>query len=328
MEPFTVVSAELSGLDAAIETAMGAYGVKGLAAAVIKDNKLVYERCFGYADRERGRRMDASTHVEAASLTKPLFAYVVLKLAAEGQLDLDRPLATYPVDPPTDDARIRLLTARHVLTHASGLPNWGSIPLPMLFTPGNGFHYSGEGFSYLQRVVEQVTGKRLDRLIQDEVFNPLHMDDAALVWTGPLNRTLAVSYNENGDPEPLRSTVYHRIGYYEPNAAFSLYTNIREYPKFLMGFVDAAYAKRVLESQNPAAENVNWGLGWGEFHGALWHWGDNGGYKSFVAFNAEKRDGVVIHTNSFTGLAACHAILDAVTDADFSDVFDFIHTAE
>ena len=318
----------IGDLDAVAIGAMEEYGVQGLAMAVLHEDHLICERCFGVADPAAGRAVDFSTHFEAASLTKPVFGYVVLKLAETGLIDLDRPLATYPAEPPTTDERIRLLTARHVLTHASGLPNWDKKPLPMLFTPGNGFHYSGEGYAYLQRVVEQATGRRLDHLLQEEVFNPFHMDDAAMVWTGPLNRTLAVSHGEDGAPEPMRRTAWHRIGYYEPNAAFSLYVNIREYPKFLINAITPAFTERVLETLNPAGENVFWGLGWGEFRGALWHWGDNGGYKSFVLRNAAAGDAIVIHTNSFTGLSACQDIAEYVFDTDFSDVFRFIAGAE
>lgn len=324
--PFTVLPETVSGLNNTIESAMSAHNVRGLAAAVLHEDRLVYQACFGSAGN--GRAMDETIHFEAASLTKPVFGYVVLTLAAQGRFDLDRPLATYPVKPPTDDARIRLLTPRHVLTHSSGLPNWGEKPLPMRFSPGNGFHYSGEGYAYLQRVIEQATGRRLDHLLQDEVFNPFGMDSAAMVWTAPLNKTLAVAHDASGEPEPLRSSVWHRIGYYEPNAAFSLYATIRDYPKFLLNAVTPDFVKSVLETQNPAGKNVNWGLSWGVYHGALWHWGDNGGYKSFVCRNAEAGDAVLVHTNSFSGLAACKDIVNAVTDTDFSDVFAFIETAE
>lgn len=325
---FEILPERLDTLETATRQAMENFSVKGLALAVIHGGALLYEGAFGLRDAERGLHFTPETHVEAASLTKPLFAYAVLQMVRRGELDLDRPLVTYPVPNPTEDPRGRQITARHVLTHSTGLPNWGMRPLSLAFAPGTGFSYSGEGFTYLQQVAEAISGKRLDHLLQEEALTPFGMEDAALIWTGPLNKTLAVPYDEEGRPEARRPHAWHRIGYYEPNAAFSLYCTIRDYPKFLIHGITADVQNRVLSTLHPAGPQISWGLGWGTFSGGLWHWGDNGGYKSFVIWNAEQQDGLVIHTNSFTGLSACRAIADHITDSDFAPVFAFIDTAE
>lgn len=81
------------------------------------------------------------------------FAYAVMQLVQEGHLDLDVPLATYVPDRwIADDAQFLRITARHVLSHRTGLPNWRSQedPLRVAFEPGLRFQYSGEGYSYLQ----------------------------------------------------------------------------------------------------------------------------------------------------------------------------------
>src|SRR5690348_7172749 len=138
-------------------------GVPGLSMAVLDRGALAWQQSFGVAD---------DTLFEAASTSKPVFAYAVLQLVERGVIDLDRPLALYhrpPYLPP--DARLDRITARHVLTHSSGLRNWGDEGKPETFVPafepGTRFRYSGEGFFWLQLVAEKLTGKGLDALMRE-----------------------------------------------------------------------------------------------------------------------------------------------------------------
>lgn len=94
----------------------------------------------------------ADTIFEAASLSKPVFAYAVFR-SLESYLPKPYPIA---------DPRGTAITARHVLTHTSGLPNWrhaAAEPLKLHFAPGTQYLYSGEGFYFLQTVVERITGR-------------------------------------------------------------------------------------------------------------------------------------------------------------------------
>src|SRR5215210_7961178 len=124
--------------------------VPGLALAVV-DGKRVWRRGFGDAIEESAQPVSDETVFEAASLGKPLFAYAVLRLVDAGVLDLDRPLYDYLPSPEADTPRMRRVTARHVLTHTSGLPNWRHTagPLAPETEPGETYAYSGEGFFYL-----------------------------------------------------------------------------------------------------------------------------------------------------------------------------------
>jgi CubicO group peptidase (beta-lactamase class C family) len=116
--------------------------IPGLSIAVIRDGKIMWEGEFGQKSAVKNRATDGpvlrDTLFTAASLSKPVFAYIVLRLADRGVIGLDRPLYTYGfsygrVD---KDPRSKLITARMVLDHTTGLPNWGGTPLEFLFTPG------------------------------------------------------------------------------------------------------------------------------------------------------------------------------------------------
>ena len=112
-------------LNTAIPNLMREADVPGLSIAVIQDGKVLLNQSFGVMNAGTREPVTASTVFEAASLSKPVFAYAVLKLADAGKLDLDKPLVQYLGDSYIkDDERVNLITARRVLTHSTGFPNW------------------------------------------------------------------------------------------------------------------------------------------------------------------------------------------------------------
>ena len=176
--------------------------VPGLAMAFIKNGELVMSQCLGIADTERGIPVSNETYFEAASLTKPFFGRLVFELADEGVIDLDRPLSEYEQSwTPCTDARFACVTAKDVMSHASGLPNWGKLPMELYFEPKHGFSYSGMGYYYLQSIIEKRLGTRLDDLMQKRLLDPFGMDKAALIWTGAMRHALARTVDVNGHAE-------------------------------------------------------------------------------------------------------------------------------
>ena len=121
----------------------------------------------------------------AASLGKPVFTFAALHLFDEGKLDLDRPLKSYVPGHAPDDARGDKITAHDVLSHSSGLRNWcARVDQPLVpdFEPGSRFQYSGEGFFYLQRAVEHITGMSFERFMEQRLFQPLGMKSSTYLW--------------------------------------------------------------------------------------------------------------------------------------------------
>ena len=317
---------KLNLLDRTVEESMRENNVPGAVFALIKSGKLADQRLYGVSDVTTGAPITAQTYFEAASLTKPVFAYTVFRLADAGVIDLDRPLYTYGVQPPSDDPRVELVTAKHALSHATGMPNWDKHPLSLAFTPGESFSYSGEGYAYLQRTVEHLTGRRLDDLMQEYAFDALGMEGATMIWTPALQRSFATAHDADGKPKPLRKNARHSSGY-EPNAAYSLYADVGVYPPFLQCLArnfDPMFAA----VQNPAGHGVHWGLGLGFYEELVWHWGDNGGYKSLFLVDRETGDALLMHTNGYNGLEVCFTAFELLTGRDLSDVSAFIASAE
>jgi CubicO group peptidase (beta-lactamase class C family) len=267
--------------------------------------------------------VDADTVFEAASLSKPVFAYAVLKLVDAGKLDLDAPISKYLPGDYVDDPRQSAITARRVLSHTTGFPNWRppGQPLKIHFAPGERFSYSGEGFVYLQKAVERLTGQTLDAVMKRLVFEPLRMTSSSYVWEDRYERRKATGHDAAGVPRPMRRPA-------EAFSAASLHTTAGDYARFLAAALDGSglQARTAAEMIRPQvhvdegcqnciatkatgrlSRELGWGLGWGleetEDGISLWHWGDNGGsgFHCFVAGYPRQRLGVVVFTNGLGG---------------------------
>ena len=183
--------------------------VPGLAFAVVEGTR-VSTYVFGTARRELLEAVSDSTEFEAASLGKPVFAAAVLRLVDAGALELDRPLSSYVAFPDVADPGARAITARHVLSHTTGLPNWRQAPGPLLpaSAPGSRFSYSGEGMFYLQRVIEQLLSRPIEHVMREQVFDPLGMAASSYVWQPGFADRMASGYDERG----IALEVYADIG--------------------------------------------------------------------------------------------------------------------
>jgi CubicO group peptidase (beta-lactamase class C family) len=170
---------------------MRALGVPGVGIAVVEQGRLAWSRGFGVTHAGRGTPVTASTLFEVASLSKPVFAYMVLQLVDRGELSLDRPLVEY-LRPAYlgEGAWVDAITARDVLRHSTGLPDWRKDPahekLAPAVAPGTRIDYSGEAIFWLQRVVETVTGESLDESMQRLLFGPAGMRDSSYGWSPAL----------------------------------------------------------------------------------------------------------------------------------------------
>jgi CubicO group peptidase (beta-lactamase class C family) len=170
---------------------MQAFAVPGVGVAVVEDGEVVWSRPFGVTHALTRTPVDARTVFEDASLSKPVFAYLVLQLVDQGLIDLDRPLVQdRRPDYLADHPWIERITARDVLRHSTGLPNWRKSPtteklVPMV-EPGTRIDYSGEAIFWLQLALETITGQSLDESMQAHLFGPAGMKDSSYTWNADL----------------------------------------------------------------------------------------------------------------------------------------------
>ena len=307
----------ITNLETQIPQLMQTALIPGFSLAMIRDGELFWSKGFGVKNRSTKQPVDNKTIFAAASLTKPLFAYAVLKMVERGQLDLDAPLTKYTDKPYIPDRRIELVTTRRVLSHTSGFPNWsGNKPVWFKNQPGTKFGYSGEGFLYLQKVVEKITGQPLANYLQQQILLPLGMNSSSLVWESAYATTASDGHNRRGKPAPMS----------KPKAAVSagsLRTTATDFAQFLIammksGTIDSpklteTSLQQMLTPQIKMSRSIDWGLGWGlekTNNGRFfWHWGDLGTFKSFTLASKESNTGIVILTNSQNGLKICEQIV-------------------
>jgi CubicO group peptidase (beta-lactamase class C family) len=107
--------------------------VRGVSLSLLRDRQPIWSGSFGVTRKHHSESVGPDTVFQAASLSEPVFAYIVLELVDQGILELDRPLTHYWRNEfAVDDPLVGRVTARHVLTHTTGWPNWrpAGEPLP------------------------------------------------------------------------------------------------------------------------------------------------------------------------------------------------------
>ncbi|HEY0380327.1 MAG TPA: serine hydrolase [Pyrinomonadaceae bacterium] len=324
-------------LEKLIPQLMADGGVPGLSVLLIHDNKVFWQHSFGVTNVETKQPVTADTVFEAASLSKPVFAYGVLKLADAGKLDLDTPLVKYlPGAYVESDERLNQITARIVLSHRTGFPNWRrGDKLTINFTPGERFSYSGEGFVYLQKVVERLTGGPLDAFMRKTVFGPLGMTSSSYVWQAAYESRKAYGHDPFGSITGRRKPA-------EANAAASLHTTLEDYAKFVTAVMTGAGLKKksaremltpyvkVQEgctdcvsnpTNGPLSQAVSWGLGWGLQHtsdgDSFWHWGDsNNDAQAYVVAFPKRKLALMVFANSGNGHSIFPRIIEAAVGGE------------
>lgn len=322
-------------LDTTVPCLLDKHKVPGAAVAIVRNGELYFSKSWGKRKDDRDSPIIDQTLFPAASLTKPVFAYGALMLVREGKLDLDRSLSDYLDEPYIEgDDRIKKITARMVLSHTSGFPNWrpgfwtGSPqPLKILFEPGTNFKYSGEGYNYLQRVVENITGQPLDVYMKNAVLDPLGMKDSYFVWNEAMESVIVTPHDNWGHPAEKRQWRPEK-----PMGAGTLFTTIEDYATFLSAMLltpgqaeqmttssqmlSPNDLEKMLEPQieidNPFAWSQGWGLEKHKGSWYFWQWGDNPGIKHFAAGSRSQNLAVVVFTNGQNGKKVYRPIVEAI----------------
>jgi CubicO group peptidase (beta-lactamase class C family)/predicted alpha/beta superfamily hydrolase len=320
-----------SKLDEFLKSQMDSIGIPGLSFGLINDGQLVYHRTFGVTNVQTNQPVSNKTIFDAASMTKTPFAFLVMRLAERGVLNLDKPLFTYlPYPDIAHDKRYKLITARMVLSHTTGFPNWRFFnkdgKLDIKFTPGTQFQYSGEGYEYLANVVAhllKIKKNALQEVFNEEVAKPLGMDKTYFTWnswleehraTGHVDGKVAGGYGINSD---------------NPNfyASYSMQSEAANYARFLIGMMTEKGLKKesydhMLKAQFPNASKAGqgqWGIGIAikptEFGDQYSHDGFNLNFTSAFMFNKKQKFGYVFFTNCNKGSDLSKKLLKFLSNA-------------
>jgi CubicO group peptidase (beta-lactamase class C family) len=319
--------------------------VPGLSIALVEEGRLLWQRAFGIRDNATKAPIDDETLFEAASVSKTVFAYLVMKLCDNGVLNLDAPLVKYGVPPLLeDDPRMEQITARHVLSHTSGFQDFRSRsePLKIHFTPGEKFLYSGEGYYYLQSVVTHLTGHvdrndcakyecdlevcgtDIDAYLKRTLLHPFVMRESGYLWNETLAKHSARPHDGDGNPSVKKKPRPPDVARY--GACGGLHTTPTEYAKFLIEVIDPKRSDtsrltrktlgEMLRPQIKLTENQqidganSWALGWAvqqrKTGNVIVHSGGQVGFQSLTMASVDRKSGFIVLTNSDNGWKVFH----------------------
>lgn len=324
--------------------------VHGMAVSVFDDNQIAFQKVFGYKNNPAKQEMGMHTNMYGASLSKAVFGVLVMKLEEDGILDLDQPLESYlpkkiheytPLARWHDnfselnkDSLYHKITARMCLSHTTGFPNWrwyeSDKELKVKFEPGTRYMYSGEGLVYLQVILEKMTGKSLEQLAQEKIFQPLQMKNTSYQWQEAYSRDFAFGHNLHGD-------IYEKDTDNEPRSASTLETTPMDYSLFLEAVLQGKILNensyneifkpqiriRSLTQFPPGSEvtstanddiELSYGLGWGVFKtpygSAAFKEGHGDGFQHYTILFPEQGKGIMIMTNSDNGESIFKELLE------------------
>lgn len=313
--------------------------IQGVAVGLIVDGKLAYAQGFGYADHAGKVPVTPDTVFVAASLSKPIASWVTLRLADQGVLHLDEPLADvlspWPlIQGPYDHRKI---TIRHLLSHTAGtslggyqgwldfkeLPTLeqslkgktnGRGAVELIAPAGSRFEYSGGGYTLLQLAIERATTRRYQDLARELVFDPLGMAHSSVAMSPAVLANSAEGHGDDGTPVPMR--------YYAEQAPSGLSTTVRDFARWMIAGMDRSpgahplddaqrsqlYTPAELSTPRASGEMI-YGLGHfierlpdGSI--AVGHDGRNqAGFRAKFLMRPGSADGIVFLSNSRSGLA-------------------------
>ena len=335
--------------------------VTGLAISIFNNNEVVYQKAFGYENEDTKDTLSINTIFYGASLSKAVFAHLVMQLVEEGKIDLDTPLQNYLDKPLPEyefnhnrrgygdlkgDKRYEKITARMCLSHTTGFPNWRFLTksgfningkLYFLFEPGTRFSYSGEGFSLLQFVVEEITGKGLEEIAQEQLFKPLDMDRTSYIYV--LQERFEKQYACGHDKDQNVNAFDQQD---VAGAAGSLGTTLANYSRFMEAILKQQLLRKALfdemlsqqiiikskqqfgpnalvETNENMDINLGYGLGWGllesPYGPGAFKEGHAEGFQHYSIIFPKKNTGVLMMTNSDNGESIFKQLLE-ITIAD------------
>ena len=329
-------------LDEKIGQLMKDASVTGMEVSIFNDGRSIYHKSFGVKSNDTKIPLQTSTNFYGASLSKVVFSVLVMKLVEEKLISLDKPLQEYLSKPVyeygkgtswnqdytslKDDSLYKKITARHCLTHSSGWANWRwdepDQKLHVHFQPGTHYSYSGEGLCYLQFVIEKMTGKSLNELMQKKVFEPAGMKNSSYTWQPAFEKNYCVGHDKAGKPYPKDKDN-------APRAASTMETTPDDYRQFTAAVLqrkilkpagyDSLFKQQLRirskfqfgpsswkeETADNDAISLGYALGWGRLQTpygfAVFKEGHGDGFQHYSILFPGKKLGIVILSNSDNG---------------------------
>lgn len=323
---------------------MAELGVPGVSIAVITDGEIAWAKGYGLADVASQTPVTPLTRFQAASISKPVAALVALRLVEQGALDLDgdvnETLTSWRV-PDNEFTTVQKVTLRRLLNHTAGTTVWGfpgygpsdtvpnivgvldglgnTEPVRVFKEPGISWRYSGGGYTVMQLLVEDVTGRPFAKVLETEVLVPIGMTRSTYLQPIPqdLQDDIATGYRDDG------SAVDGKWHTYPEQAAAGLWTTPSDLARYLIeiqrsnrGESNRVLSEAMTKQMLTEGEN-NHGLGPAVYSDVsqFAHNGSNEGFRAAMLGSITGGYGVVVMTNSDAGSRLAREIMLTVAAA-------------
>src|SRR5688572_32639494 len=157
------LSGRIARFETLLESLRQELKIPAYSAAIVKDQKVIWAKGFGYADVENKVPATEHTAYHLASLTKTFASTILMQLVQDGKIKLDDPVSKYGITLESPG----VITVRHLFSHTSA------------GNPGEQYRYNGHRFAELDKVVERASGKSFAELLIANILDPLGMNETA-----------------------------------------------------------------------------------------------------------------------------------------------------
>ncbi len=309
-------------IDALLQRALRKRPLAGVSVSIERDNEIIFERGYGYANIKEGIPASATTVYRIGSVTKQFTAVAILQLAESKKISLDAPitdiLPNYPMQGKT-------ISVRHLLGHTSGVKSYTELEswkasdtvnkttdemialfkdLPLDFDPGDVFSYSNSGYFLLGAIIEKVSGMTYQSYLQANVFGPAELLSTSYCDEEEFGQGIARGYKRSGGQlSPADS-----LSMTQPFSAGALCSTTQDLVRWRRALNQKvllnAESSRLLETSGSLRDGSETGYGFGFFVGTLgqhtrvFHGGSINGFSAQVAYYPSDGLSVVILSNT------------------------------
>ncbi len=316
------------------------YGQFNGSILVAEKGKVIYKKGFGMANMEWEILNHSNTKHRLGSITKQFTSMLIMQLVEQGKIKLEEPIITYLPDYPKSTGSI--INIHHLLTHTSGIPNYTAFPnffkdksrdfynpkdfvktfadSTLQFTPGKKFNYSNSGYFLLGVIIEKVSGKSYEQVLNENIFKPLNMINTGYDHHSEILKNRASGYEREGNS-------YINAPYLDmsiPYAAGSLYSSVED----LFIWDQALYNNEILSKENTKLLFTEHFPAFGGYYGYGWsiskqpignskdsvhvigHGGGINGFNTLISRMPTNKNLIVLFNN--TGGAALNKIATAI----------------
>ena len=285
------VSARIARFETLLETLREELKIPAYSAAIVKDQKVIWAKGFGYADVENKVPATEHTAYHLASLTKTFASTILLQLVQQGKVKLDDPVSDYGI---TLESK-GVIRVRHLLSHTSE------------GDPGEKYRYNGNRFAELDKVIEKATGKSFAELLIANILDPLGMNETTPSMPGQrfdtVSKTLAQPYALDSEFKITKITYPQHF-----STAAGLISTVLDMAKYDIAIDQNKFVTKETQQLafTPAVstkgETLPYGLGWftQNYKGTrlIWHYGYWTGNSSYILKVPEQNITFIIMANS------------------------------